>query len=238
PGVMKTVYVDELFDDYYYVTPDGKNYKYGVCGLDGCGIGPKFGETDGKQYITIATDTQNDVTRTDNDYAILLQFDIEEINKVAIPLDFQNPHTVSVKPAGRYFFYTGNMDYGIQVIEYDEYTKKWFFICYPSSKPNFPKAYTFTVNAEDKPVWQKVKGQLFDEEAYHLVYDKDATLHTATGITYWTFWQANTGFISLGDGTYLVSNSQSTGSSYSDKVDTWRFTAKQPTGFELVTSRN
>ncbi|MGN1052906.1 MAG: hypothetical protein ACI4SH_05905, partial [Candidatus Scatosoma sp.] len=213
--------------------------RYCTESIDAVAFGPAFGKTDGQQYLTIGYGIALDVvrtggvSRTDNDYQVLLQYDAESWSSYAQPLDEDSPHTSGPdRPDGKYFIYTGNTDYGIQVMEYDSFTEKWFFVCYPGNKTQFPKAYTFTVNAADAPYFGELKGQSISETSALLKLSEDATLHASSGVRYWTFWQANTGLISLGDGTFYVSNSNRDGEYYFTVVDTWRFTGKQPAGME------
>ena len=244
-GLMKTVFIKEFSKDFYAdLNGDGvidaaNDRRYCTESIDAVAFGPAFGKTDGKQYLTIGYGVALDVvrtggvSRTDNDYQVLLQYDAESWNSYAQPLDEDSPHTSGPdRPDGKYFIYTGNTDYGIQVMEYDSFTKKWFFVCYPGNKTQFPKAYTFTVDAADAPYFGELKGQSISETAALLKLSEDATQHASSGVRYWTFWQANTGLISLGDGTFYVSNSNRDGEYYSTVVDTWRFTGKQPAGME------
>lgn len=73
-GVMRTVFLKTVLDDYKgTVTIDGKEFEHvhGCSGIDGLAIGPDFGG-DGN-YLHVCYGVYGDVSRTDNDYQVILQ---------------------------------------------------------------------------------------------------------------------------------------------------------------------
>lgn len=61
-GVMSTVYLKEVVDDYKAVTPSGA-HRHGCSGIDGTTFGPMPGSADGKRYLFVAYGVYGDVTR-------------------------------------------------------------------------------------------------------------------------------------------------------------------------------
>ena len=110
---------------------DGKQveHRLGCSGIDGVSFGPKFGKKGGKMYLTTTYGVYSDTKRSDNDYQVLLQYDIADWRKYERPLSQDNMHTFGPeKPDGQYFAYTGNTTYGVQNIEYDEGYGGWPYI--------------------------------------------------------------------------------------------------------------
>ena len=74
-----------------------------------------FGKKGGKQYLTVGYGVYGETTRSDNDYQVLLQYDVRNWAKYEKPLSQDNMHQQGpAKPAGQYFVKTGNTTYGVQ----------------------------------------------------------------------------------------------------------------------------
>ncbi|MBR5885054.1 MAG: hypothetical protein IKY93_00200, partial [Alistipes sp.] len=148
--IMTTVYLPTVYEDYMAkVTDDGKQleHRFGCSGFDGITFGPKFGKNDGKYYLTIAYGIYSDASRTDNDHQVLLQYDTTSWHKYEQPLSQDNMHQSGPKkPAGRYFVYTGNRNWGVQNMEYDATRNFWFLATYIGVKESFSN---FTLMAID-----------------------------------------------------------------------------------------
>ena len=198
-GIMKTVYLPTVVADYEgQVEVDGKvhEHRMGCAGMDGVSFGPKLGKTGGKQYLTVAYGIYSDTSRTDNDHQVLLQYDVTKWDKYASPISQGNLHTNGpAKPDGQYFVYTGNTTYGVQNLEYDAHTRKWWMAVYKGKKPAFANYALFAFDAGTKPVKQALKG---------VPYMPKAKVITAV-----QGWQQNigsTGICSLDNGLFLISH--------------------------------
>ncbi|BDC47878.1 hypothetical protein F183_A01940 [Bryobacterales bacterium F-183] len=141
--LMLTVHLPEVASDFV-------SGKYGCSGIDGVSFGPRFGETAGKLYLTVAYGIFGETTRTDNDHQVLLQYDIAGWDPQ--PLDEANPHRQGpAKADGKYFVYTGNTKFGVQNLEYDAGSHTWLMGVYAGSKPGFPNYTLFAVDGRGKP---------------------------------------------------------------------------------------
>ena len=78
-------------------------HRYGCSGIDGITLGPGFGsESKEKTCLYVAYGVYSDTLRCDNDYNILLCYDLEDLST----------------PIHKYFIYTGNTKYGVQNLAY------------------------------------------------------------------------------------------------------------------------
>ena len=119
-GVMTAVYLPEITAWYEGKSHSGLPHRYACSGIDGTAWGPMWGCTDGKQYLNICYGVYGDVTRTDNDYQVILTYDAADWwQTVARPLRQDDMHKSGARPVGKYFLYTGNTNWGVQNLEYD-----------------------------------------------------------------------------------------------------------------------
>ncbi len=238
-GVMKTVFLPEVVAYYEdSVMNQGKKvaHRYGCSGIDGIALGPQFGKTSGKLYLNVDAAVYGDVTRTDNDYQVLLQFDPEKIEKYARPLDQANPHHVGPKKADRkIFIFTGNTEYGIQNLEYDAATHYWLASVYKGKKKQYPNYCLFAIDGTKKAVKQSLKG--FDKPEKGLVVPlAEAGLRDAgSGVRGWKQYIGSTGLESLGNGYFYVSHNGKTdaGHQYCD-MRLYRWTGNSENALEEV----
>ncbi len=80
-GIMTTVYLPTVLEDYLAkVEVEGKVYEHrlGCSGIDGVSFGPQLGRTRGKEYLTVGYGIYSDPSRSDNDYQVLLQYDVSD----------------------------------------------------------------------------------------------------------------------------------------------------------------
>ena len=208
-GVMRAVRIDTVLSDYEAsVTVDGTVYahKYGCSGIDGLAIGPDFGAgKSSKKFLHVCYGVYGDVTRSDNDYQVILQYDyLDWWNSLAKPLKQDDMHGFGPKnPRNKYFVYTGNTTYGVQNLEYDEFTGDYFACVYPGKKTTFPNFPTFVIDGEKGAVEQELIGS--DGER-GLVLSLRNTGESKDGIFGMNFPRGATGIYSLGDGTFYVSH--------------------------------
>ena len=154
-GIVRTVYLPDVVEDFEAtVELDGKelSHKYACSGIDGTAWGPMWGSTDGKQYLNICYGVYGDVTRTDNDYQVILTYDAADWwQTVARPLRQDDMHKSDARPVGKYFLYTGNTNWGVQNLEYDAYGQRWLAAVYPGKKPQFENYSMFVIDGKDAP---------------------------------------------------------------------------------------
>lgn len=158
-GIMQAVYVQDVVTDYSEADLlTGLPGRYGCGGMDGVSIGPVFGaDADSPKKLFLAEGICKDLTRTDNDHQVLLQYDLSIFDTYGQPLSQLQPHHSGPEACEeRYFFYTGNTNWGIQNLEYDPYTRYWFTAVYPGAKPEFQNFRMFaidgTVPAKEAPL--------------------------------------------------------------------------------------
>jgi hypothetical protein len=194
---------DGVFDGNKGDTPD---HRFGCSGIDGVTFGPKFGESGGKRYLTVAYGIYSNLGRKDNDHQVILQYDADHwIERYARPLEEAAPHSSGPEKAdGKYFVHTGNTTYGVQNLAYDPGSKLWFMGAYRGKKPEYPNYSLFAVEASAKPVTQRVRGT--DLEGLVLPLAPLGALHEATGIRGWNQMAAY-GMSPLGGGLFYIAES-------------------------------
>ncbi len=210
--LMKVVHLKNI-QDYAEATLDGGlTGKFGVNGLDGCELGPKFGSSTGKTYLTVSAGAPNTCvdgvnTRDDNDYQVIWQYDISNWwTTLAQPFDETNPPKPEATADGEYFLLTGNGNFGIQDICYDAYTKQWFFITYGIQDKEYQHwGYCFVVSANSQPKTEVLKGQPTTTEGKVLQFVPKGDYHAASGIYSFGFYEASSGITSIGNGYFYVS---------------------------------
>lgn len=207
-GVMRAAYLKDVVEDYSAKVPlpDGgeAEHRYGCSGIDGTAIGPMFGEKNGKNVLTVAYGIYSDVQRTDNDYQVLLCYDLDQLKQTALPLSQQDMHMSGPAPVRRLFAYTGNTTYGIQNLEYDPYSDTYLAAVYPGAKEQFPNLPMFAFDASVPPVPHALKG-VFPPETGECVTLTGGESDDVSGISGWNFAHGDTGLIALGGGYYYVS---------------------------------
>ena len=161
-GVMTTVLLKSVVKDYQAKVkdPQGKvlEHRHGCSGFDGISFGDAF-DGSGKRLLTIAYGIYSDKNRSDNDYQVLLQYDTRKWAKYESPLSQDNMHHRGpAKPEGKYFVYTGNTNWGVQNLEYDKDSKRWFLACYPGKKPTYSNFSLFVVDGTKVAENKSLKG--------------------------------------------------------------------------------
>ncbi|MBQ4050673.1 MAG: hypothetical protein IJD13_03525, partial [Oscillospiraceae bacterium] len=101
-GVMTTVYLKDVVDDFN-AEENGVKHRFGCSGIDGITFGPAFGE-EGKYDLYVAYGIYRDIDRKDNDYQVILRYDIDGWKKLEKPLSQKNiHHSGPEKYTERYF---------------------------------------------------------------------------------------------------------------------------------------
>lgn len=157
--IMRAVYVRDVVRDYSQKDDlTGLPGRYGCGGMDGVSVGPVFGApADSQRKLFLAEGIKKELDRTDNDHQVLLQYDLSVFDTYGQPLTQLAPHHNGPEACEeRYFFYTGNTNWGIQNLEYDPDTRYWFTAVYPGAKAEFENFKMFaidgTVPAKEAPL--------------------------------------------------------------------------------------
>lgn len=205
-GIMTCVYLKQVVDDFNAKLP--REHRHGCSGIDGTTFGPKFGcAPDSKQYLTVAYGIYLDNERTDNDYQVLLQYDISDWAKYRRPINqYAMHHEGPEAPDGKYFVFTGNTSWGVQNLEYDAWKNVWFLTVYLGRKDIYPNYPMYIVDNSMAPVEKKLQG--YEDGTVGPVLTLLATGETRhpSGVPGYYFPWGQTGFIALGDGKYYVSH--------------------------------
>ena len=196
-GVMTAVYLDEIIRDYSVS-------KYGCAGLDGLTFAPMPGDVDGKKYLYAAYGIYNDISRGDNDYQIILRYDIDGWKNYEAPLNQKCMHRKGpAAPDSKYFVYTGNTDWGVQNLEYDPCTGYMLMAVYPGKKESFPNYPMYAVDMRKAPAVEKHKA--LEEEISTLALAALGQMDEKSKVWGLHFPYGSTGMISLRDGYFYFS---------------------------------
>lgn len=180
-------------------------HRYGVSGIDGVTFGPDFMKKSDKEYLTVACGIYSDTQRNDNNYQILLQYDVTDWwSKYAKPYSMTAHTSGPEKANGRYFLYTGNTSYGVQTMEYFDELNIWILNCYAGDKEQFENFNIFAIDADVKPAYKKLKGQPKTDMQYVLSLYQDGTHDKKNDIYGWHTKYGVQGIAYMGDGLFYV----------------------------------
>lgn len=215
--IVRAVYLPEVVRDYAGQGAGGRPHRYGCSGIDGIGFGPEFGRAEGPHLLTVAYGIHGDRTRTDNDHQILLQYDIAGWPAHARPLDEAALHRNAPAAArGKHFVRTGNTEWGVQNLAYDDASRRWFLGVYPGRKPRFPNYTLFAVDAHSVPATGELVGVPAEDadgwaRGSLLPLAEDGLADAGSGIRGW-YQKADVGFQPVGGGLfYLAENAERDG---------------------------
>ena len=215
-GIMRAVYLKEVYGDFIGKTENGgveRAHVLGCSGIDGLAIGPDFGAEKGsKNFLHVCYGVYSDVTRTDNDYQVILQYNVDGWWEKAKPLNQRKMYKDGPEsPRNKYFLYTGNTTYGVQNLEYDSYTGDYIACVYCGKKPEFPNYATFVIDGSKKAEVQKLKGFENGEEGKVLTLKEVGDV--VNGVSGFFFMSptlnapiGDMGIYSMGDGTFYVTD--------------------------------
>ena len=185
--------IDEAVKDYTdSVDLDGTltAHRFGCSGIDGVTIAPAFGKgrKNGK-YLYVAYGIYGDTGRCDNDYNIILCYDLKDLSR----------------PIHKYFLHTGNTTYGVQNLAYDSFTDRMYLAVYKGKKEEYPNYSLFAIDMSQEPFLGNLKNIPYHTEAVE-------QLSVSEG---WHFGLGSTGLNPLGDGHYYISkNGKEDGKQY------------------------
>ena len=238
-GIMTTVYLPTVVEDFKAkVECGGKTleHRFGCSGFDGITFGPKFGKRVGKYYLTIAYGIYGDANRSDNDHQVLLQYDASNWTKYEQPLSQDNMHQSGPKkPAGRYFVYTGNRNWGVQNMEYDKSRNFWFLATYETEKSDFAGFSLMTIDGNIASKKQTLKGVDYCKSGNLLTLSgrgmTDANHHSIRG---WHFDKSSTGIHALGDNYFYISHRKRNKPYQSCTATLYKFVGRESYPFDLI----
>lgn len=198
-GVMTVVHLKEVLDDYA-----AEGHRYGCSGIDGITFAPVPGDVDGKNYLYVAYGIYSDLERDDNDYQVILRYDIDNWSEYEKALSQNNMHLNGPEePDSKYFLYTGNTTFGIQNLEYDKKTGYMFAAVYKGEKGQFPNFPMFVIDMNKSSEFSEIKG--INETGEEIFLASTGKKDEKTGIWGIDFPYGSTGIISLGDGYFYFS---------------------------------
>lgn len=231
-SIMTAVCLHEVGHDYKWEGTDrnGKKltHKYGCSGIDGVTFAPLPDKSvDDGMYLYVAYGIYNDTTREDNDYQIILCYDMAEWSECSLPLSQNNMHKSGfVKPLHKFFVYTGNTDYGVQNLEYDRFTNSLFMAVYKGFKETFPNYTLFCVDMSIKPK-TKVLSET-EEKVETLTLSEKGLYDEKTGVHGWDFPLGSTGLFSFGDGEWLICRHFKTEKGQCGEIEHYEWDEKTP----------
>lgn len=236
-GIMTAVYLPDVAEDFAAAGLAGNEHRYACSGIDGTSFGPAFGaDRDSPSMLMIAYGVYGDVTRTDNDHQVILQYDWRTLKAYEKPLSQGAPHHSGPRADARYFFYTGNTTYGVQNLCYDPATRYWLAAVYRGKKACFPNYTMYAIDGTHTPAVGELRG-MEGERGTLLVGAPVGLCDTKTGIRGFDFPWGATGIHALGDGYFYFSHEAQTDTTprtYSSAVFLYRYTGKASEPFVRV----
>lgn len=221
-GVMTTVFLPDVLNDYEGHGLNGAPHRYGCSGIDGVTFGPLPGSDDPKQYLFVAYGVYGDTQREDNDHQVLLCYDTQDWDRYEQPLEQTSMHRNGPAcPLHRFFVPTGNTTYGVQNLEYDAASGLFLMAVYPGKKPQYPNYRLFAVDASKSAECLELFG-LAGERGEVLSLRGDG----------WHFAWGSTGLCALGDGLFYISHDEETQQGFASCARLYRWNGVDP--FELV----
>ena len=213
--LLQTVYLKEVDNDYkaeWRVGDSVVKHRFGCSGIDGITLGPSIGDKkNSKKYLYVAYGIYGDTTRNDNNYQVLLKYNISNLNKLGRKISQDNlHHSGPKKPLAKYFVKTGNTHYGIQNLAYDDHTGNFFAAVYPGSKSQFPNYNLFVIDGHKKPFEASITSENRLMKVQTLTLLQSGLKDAKTGIRGWYFKWGSTGLFPLGDGLFYISNNKKT----------------------------
>lgn len=198
-NIMQSVFLHEVYDDY---SADG--HRLGCSGIDGITFAPAIGKNGDTEYLYIAYGIYGDTAREDNDYQVILKYDISDWKNYTQPLNQRNMHRYGPeKPDAKYFVYTGNTTYGIQNLEYDAFSQSMIAAVYPGQKAQFPNYPMFFIDCTHAPKAELLKGVNKEGLVIPLTdFGSNLCCHPIPGSA---FPHGSTGIASLGNGYFYIS---------------------------------
>ena len=217
--IMEAVFLKEVLDDYA-----APGHRFGCSGIDGLTFAPSMEDHTG-HFLYVAYGIYSDTNRTDNDYQVLLKYDISNWDSFAAPLDQRNMHTQGPeKPDEKYFVYTGNTSYGIQNLEYDPCTNTMIAAVYRGKKEQFHNYPMFFIDCAQPPRSELLRGIGTTAPVLSLT-DFRGSNHLCGS----EFPFGSTGIIALGNNLFYISEHYRTEQGYGGVIRLYRLDKTQLT---------
>jgi len=239
-NLIHTVYLKEPVNDYTATVKVGDKdepHRFACSGIDGVAFAPAIGSTHrAKKFLYVAYGIYGDTARSDNDYQVILQYDVSNWEKYAQPLAQGKLHRSGPeKPLEKYFVKTGNTLYGIQNLAYDPFTGNLFAAVYRGTKPQFPNYDLFVIDGKKKPAQNYIpsNGRQLKVKTLSLL---DAGIKDSkSGVNGWFFEWGATGLCPLGNGLFYISHPEKTKDSQQQTtLHKYKWLGGNQTPFELV----
>lgn len=206
-GLIRTVHLKDAYADFSAtVKVNNKEYqkRYGVTGLDGITFGPSFSSGKGN-YLTVACGILSQPERPDNNYQVLLQYDVQTWWKIySEPLSYKIYHKSGPACDGKYFVYTGNTHYGVQTMTYFDEMNLWLLNVYATKKSAFRKYTLFTIDGDIKPVEKELIGQPEPDVQKVLTLYCDGDYDSKNNIYGWYSKKGSLGIDYIGDCLFYI----------------------------------
>jgi hypothetical protein len=211
--LLRTVYIKEAVDDYAAKVKVGdkeKEHRFACSGIDGVAFAPAIGGAKtSKKFIYIAYGVYGDTTRNDNDYQVILKYDISDWGKYAQKLSQDKlHHSGPNKPLEKYFVKTGNTRYGVQNMAYDPSTGNLFAAVYRGSKSQYPNYDLFVIDGKKAPASTTITSDNQQIKVKTLSLAAKGPKDSKSGISGWFFPWGATGLCPMGDGTFYISHNE------------------------------
>lgn len=239
-GIMTAVYLKDVVADYEGTDEvSGVKHRYGCSGIDGTAYGPVFGAApDSPKKFMIAYGIYSDISRNDNDYQVILQYDPSIFEQYAKPLNQESPHHSGPESCeNKYFLYTGNTTFGIQNIEYDASSRNWFIAVYVGKKECFTNFHMFVCDGTIAPIEQELVGRN-GEKGLTLTLKKIGVKSDKNDIYGSDFLLGSTGIASIGNGYFYISKPyerrDDSGHYLGSLVSLYKFDENDPLLFKLA----
>lgn len=224
---FKVAYIHEATKDYNSVVSHcGKELRhaYGCSGIDGVAIAPKAGRSGGKNFLYVAYGIYSDTARTDNDYQVLLRYDMRRLASKAVKVKFGSFYSEGLRrPAEKYFVFTGNTAYGVQNLAYDSSSGKMLMAVYRGQKSGFANFSHFAFDIAVRPKKDYLQGVDYENSRHAVIassgepvqeesFRRDGAEGGSVSLTLrpvpgFSFKYGSTGMCPIGDGlVYLSQN--------------------------------
>ncbi|TDQ79814.1 hypothetical protein CLV99_1264 [Sphingobacterium yanglingense] len=238
--LLKTVYLAEPVIDYEASVKVGgevKAHRYACSGIDGLTFGPAFGTPKNKkEYLYVAYGVYGDTTRDDNDYQVILQYDIKDWDSYGQELIKDKlHHSGPKKPNAKYFLKTGSTTYGIQNLAYDAYSGNFFAAVYKGKKSIYPNYDLFVIDGQRVPTKKTIISDNKPEKVAMLHLAEGGIKDIKSGISGWYFPWGATGLCPIGNGLFYIShNNKSSDGQQQSTIYKYKWSGQEKTPFSRL----
>ncbi len=210
-NLLRTIYLKEVVEDYLAMVKIGNKevkHRFGCSGIDGITLAPGIGKPkSSKKFLYVAYGMYGDTTRNDNDYQVILKYNIADWDKLGQNLHQGNLHQSGPKkPLEKYFVKTGNTTYGIQNLAWDKHTGNFYAAVYRGKKSKFPNYGLFVIDGHKKPEKSTALSGNREIKIKTLSLLESGMHDVKSGIRGWHFNWGTTGLCPLGDGLFYISH--------------------------------